>query len=108
MTVSEQSWLVAHRYKEFDALRRFLLLQNPHVNEFKECDAKFPGKVVGLSFRRHALESRAAGLEQFVCFFLENARYCRQNSIDALCSFLKVYCFRSFYSVFSDGVNTDS
>ncbi len=88
--MGELSWFVAHRYKEFDAIRRFLLLQNPHVNEFKQCDAKFPGKVVGLSFRRAAMDHRVEGLEQFLAFFLENSRYCRQNSVDALCSFLKV------------------
>lgn len=91
MVHDDKVWVVAHRYKEFDALRRFLLIQNPHVASFKECDAKFPRKVVGLGFRRSVwLEQRAEGLEAFLSFFLANARYCRQNSVDALCSFLTV------------------
>ena len=84
------TWFVTHRYREFDAIRRFVLNQNPHVASFQDADSKFPGKIVGLGFRPSAMENRIEGLVQFMSFYLENSRYCRQNSIDALCYFLKV------------------
>jgi len=85
-------WWVTHRYREFDALRHFLLLQDPFNVAFKEfCDANFPGKhMLGLAFRTGLLQQRIEGLNAFLTYFLENCRYCRQNSLDALLEFLTV------------------
>jgi hypothetical protein len=46
--------------REFDALRHFLLLQDPYNTGFKEfCDAKFPGKhLLGLASRAGLLQQR--------------------------------------------------
>lgn len=93
VTIGESSWFVAHRYNEFDILRKFLLAQNPFNKEFQECDNRFPGKLLGLAYRRYALESRIEGLSGFLSFYAENSRFCRQNSIDAICAFLQVSCF---------------
>eukprot|EP01038_Epipyxis_sp_PR26KG_P005262 gene5262-7311_t len=90
VTLGKAQWFVTHRYSDFDALRKFVISQNPFNTSFKECDAKFPGKVVGLSYRHSVLEQRIQGLEYFLLFFLDNARYCRQNSWDALLSFLEI------------------
>lgn len=87
--INESNWFVAHRYREFDALRKFILSQNPYNTEFQQSDVKFPGKIMGM-FRKAAMDKRVEGLEGFTSFYLENARFCRQNSIDALCSFLQV------------------
>jgi hypothetical protein len=86
--LGDSQWFIAHRYREFDALRKFLLGQNPFNAQFQQIDTKFPGKSVVM--RRNVLERRVEGLEHYLAFYLENARYCRQNSIDALCSFLQV------------------
>lgn len=88
--VGDSSWIIAHRYREFDALRRFLLNQNPFTNEFQQIDNKFPGKTLGLIIRKNIVEKRVEGLQEYLSFYLQNARFCRQNSIDALCSFLQV------------------
>jgi hypothetical protein len=90
VTIGDSSWFVAHRYNEFDILRKFLLAQNPFNKEFQECDNRFPGKLLGLAYRRYALESRIEGLNGFLSFYTENSRFCRQNSIDAICAFLQV------------------
>lgn len=82
------TWLVARRYNEFDALRHFLMTQNPHNTEFQHANGRFPGKA--LVFRKSVLDVRLRGLEDFLCFYLANARYCRQNALDALCFFLQV------------------
>lgn len=91
--MSGVTWYVAHRYTEFDVLRSFLMHQNPYIQEFKEVDDKFPGKAVGLSFRKNVLERRIEGLGAFLVFFLRNSRFCRQTSVDAVCSFLTVSYF---------------
>lgn len=84
----EASWRVARRYSEFRALRRFLLLQHPNNADFrKECRG-FPQKA--LVFRKSVLNARLRGLEGFVSFFLAHAKDCRQNALDALCSFLQI------------------
>jgi hypothetical protein len=88
--VGESSWNVAHRYREFDALRKFLLNQNPYTTEFQQIDSKFPGKTLGLMIRKNVVEKRVEGLQEYLSYYLTNARFCRQNSIDALCSFLQV------------------
>lgn len=88
VTVGESSWYVTHRYREFDALRRFLLSQNAFVAAFIDNDKTFPGKSI---FHSPAvLEQRAKALNDFVSFYLTDARYCRQTSLDALCSFLQL------------------
>ena len=91
--MSGVTWYVAHRYTEFDVLRSFLMHQNPYIQEFKDVDDKFPRKAVGLSFRKSVLERRIEGLGAFLVFFLRNSRFCRQTSVDAVCSFLTVSCF---------------
>eukprot|EP01036_Dinobryon_divergens_P033296 gene33296-43051_t len=84
-------WQVAHRYKDFDMLRQFILLQEPFNTQLKElCESKFPGKMIGLSFRHAALLNRVEGLEVYLISMLESARFCRQGSIDALLSFLQI------------------
>ena len=90
IVVGETSWIVAHRYREFDALRKFLLSQNPYTSEFQQIDTKFPGKTLGLMIRKNIVEKRVEGLQEYLSFYLQNARFCRQTSIDALCSFLQV------------------
>lgn len=90
VTVNNTTWYVAHRYTEFSVLKTFLMQQNPYITEFKDVDEKFPGKAVGLSYRRGVLERRIEGLGAFLVFFLRNARFCRQTSVDAICSFLVV------------------
>lgn len=86
--VGDSSWFVAHRYREFDALRKFLLAQSPFVTSFQENDVRFPRKTI---FHSPAvLESRAKALDEFISTYLKEARICRQNSIDAICSFLQV------------------
>jgi hypothetical protein len=93
VTVGDSFWFVAHRYREFDALRKFVLTQNPYNNEFHQNDRLFPGKGMGISVRKGALDKRIEGLDHFLSYYLENARFCRQNSVDALLSFLQVkYC----------------
>lgn len=88
VSCDETSWHIARRYTEFDALRQFLLTQNPHNTDFQQANSRFPGKA--LVFRKSVLDARLRGLESFVSFYLENARYCRQNALDALCSFLQI------------------
>jgi hypothetical protein len=45
--VGSSSWLVPHRYREFDSLRLVLLAQDPFNAAFKEfCDTRFPGKLL--------------------------------------------------------------
>ena len=89
--MDQVTWFVAHRYKEFDAVRRFLMLQNPHSAPIKGCDSKFPGKVFGIEYRSGAVQQRALDLQSNLEAVFEQARYCRQNTIDALCAFLKVF-----------------
>jgi hypothetical protein len=79
---------VARRYNEFDALRHFFMVQDPHNSDFQQSCQRFPGKV--LLFRKSVLDARLRGLEEFINFFCENSRYCRQNGLDALCSFLQI------------------
>ena len=90
VSIRDSEWFVAHRYREFDALRKFIFAQNPYNTDFQQMDSKFPGKYLGVAFRKSAIDKRVEGLESFLCYYLENARFCRQNSIDALCSFLQV------------------
>jgi hypothetical protein len=90
VTIGENYWFVSHRYREFDGLRKFILSQNPFNTEFQSIDAKFPGKILNIGYRKGAMDKRVDGLETFLTFYLDNARFCRQNSIDALCSFLQV------------------
>jgi hypothetical protein len=90
VTLGESTWVISHRYREFDALRKFLLAQNPFTSQFQVIDSKFPGKTITMAIRKNVLERRVEGLESYLAYYLENARYCRQNSIDALCSFLQV------------------
>jgi hypothetical protein len=45
---------------------------------------------MGIAMRKGALDKRVEGLENFLTFHLENARFCRQNSVDALLSFLQI------------------
>lgn len=86
------AWYVVHRYSDFDVLKSFLLQQNPYNNEFKQAAQNFPKKVFGIGFRQKLLEQRALGLNEFLSFFLKNAKFGRQNSVDALLSFLLVRC----------------
>eukprot|EP00981_Chlorochromonas_danica_P001390 scaffold296_cov164-Ochromonas_danica.AAC.7 len=86
--VGDSSWFVAHRYREFDALRKYLLAQSPFVTSFQENDARFPRKT--LFHSPTVLESRAKALDEFISVYLKDARICRQNSIDAICSFLQL------------------
>lgn len=79
---------MARRYNEFDALRHFLLTQNPHNTEFQQANGRFPGKA--LVFRKSVLDARLRGLDEFLNFYLTNARYCRQNALDAICAFLQI------------------
>lgn len=98
VTVNNTTWYVAHRYTEFAVLKNFLMQQNPYIAEFKDVEEKFPGKAVGLSFRRSLLEQRIEGLGAFLVFFLRNSRFCRQTSVDAVCSFLVVRIYLSPFS----------
>jgi hypothetical protein len=88
--IAGMTWYVAHRYTDFSLLKTFLLSQNPGTAEFKAVPGMFPGKAVGLAFRKGLLLRRVEGLAAFLVYFLQNARFCRQTSIDALCSFLEV------------------
>ena len=91
VTVGGVTWYVAHRYTEFLALKAFLQVQNPFVAEIKDgLEQRFPPKAVGLTFRPGALAARVEGLGGFLVHFLKNARYGRQTSVDAVCSFLAV------------------
>lgn len=71
-------------------MRMFMLAQNPFNSAIKESSERFPGKVVMLAYRPLAFEQRIHGLEKFVLFCLENAKFCRQNTIDAWLAFLDV------------------
>lgn len=88
VSVDGSSWYVVRRYNEFDALRHFLLTQNPHNTEFQQANGRFPGKA--LVFRKSVLDARLRGLDEFLSFYLTNARYCRQNALDAICAFLQI------------------
>jgi hypothetical protein len=65
-----------------------LLTQNPHNTEFQQANGRFPGKA--LVFRKSVLDARLRGLDEFLSFYLTNARYCRQNALDAICAFLQI------------------
>jgi hypothetical protein len=84
------TWYVAHRYTEFSVLKGFLMQQNPSTTEFKTIQQKFPGKAIGIAYRKSVLERRVEGLGAFLVYFLQNARLCKQTSVDAVCSFLAV------------------
>lgn len=87
----KRSWYTSHRFKEFDALRQFIVNQDPCNKAFLDQSSKFPSKVIiGIAHRQSALLARVQGLEQFMTYFLSNARYMRQNSVDAVCSFLQI------------------
>lgn len=90
VTCQESVWYVAHRYRDFDILKNFFILQNPFNSDFRTAEANFPGKQLGLSYFKSAFETRLKGLGTFLVYFVQNARYCRQNSVDALCSFLQI------------------
>jgi hypothetical protein len=98
------TWFVARRYNEFDALRHFLITQNPHNSEFQQVHSRFPGKA--LVFRKSVLDARLRGLEEFLGFYLTSARYCRQNALDALCFFLQIP--ENTYSRAKGSVQTNS
>jgi hypothetical protein len=81
---------VAHRYTEFSVLKGFLMQQNPTTAEFKTIQEQFPGKAFAIAYRKSVLERRVEGLGAFLVYFLQNARFCKQTSVDAVCSFLAV------------------
>ena len=88
--MSNATWYVAHRYTEFCMLKDFLILQNPSTKEFQGVEEQFPSKAMCLTYRQTALKERIEGLAAFLIFYLSRGKSCRQNSIDALCSFLAV------------------
>lgn len=110
--VGTACWQVAHRYKEFDSLRQFIVQQeyfNTAIKDF--CDSKFPGKMIGLSFRSGALQQRIEvletainsqlgmkytvlsskqGLEFFLSHLLSNSGILHPGTVNALLSFLQI------------------
>ena len=92
LTVGEKghSWFVSHRYSEYEALKNFLAVQESNNVEIQKVLKQFPGKVVGINFRKQYLSRRIEGLQTFVSYVLENSRYLHQPSVYALLSFLEI------------------
>lgn len=92
------SWIIPHRYKEFDTLRKFIILNSPQIKEFRDLDQKFPGKTLGI-FNHSVAEKRVSLLEAFLMGCLANIKHSKKFVLDAFCCFLGVSFFFFFFYI---------
>lgn len=99
----DAAWTVSHRYRDFESLKSFLEQQQPQQQQDPEqlrsvdmLQIRFPGKSVGLAYRRSKLLKRIESLNAFLLSVLGRSSAYNQCSIDAIASFLMVPTLLSY------------
>lgn len=86
----DAAWTVTHRYSDFESLKSFLEQQQDALGGVDMQQTRFPGKSVGLAYRRSKLLKRIESLNAFLLTILERSSAYNQCCIDAVASFLMV------------------